>query len=239
LRSRLLEVQTQVHGSQPMLVFDNHDNVRSWDRYGDGVHNAALAKIIATLLLTSRATALLYQGEEIGQVTSVPTRVQDVRDPIGITGWPKEKGRDGERTPMQWDTSNAQAGFSVNPQTWLPVSPSYAFVNVESEWADPDSLLNWHRGLIALRRTKSALAAGRMQMLDVQHTQVLSYARVAESGRSVLVAINMTGIPQTASLDTKNRAPPKTLMASPATLPHPTSVTAITLPPFAVWVGAQ
>src|SRR6201996_3835195 len=158
LRARLNEVQTQVHGSQPMLVFDNHDNVRSWERYGDGVHNADIAKIIATLLLTSRATALLYQGQEIGQVTTTPTRVEDVRDPIGVTGWPKEKGRDGERTPMQWDTSNAQAGFSTNPKTWLPVPASYAAINVQSEQADPGSLLNWHRELIALRRASPALA---------------------------------------------------------------------------------
>jgi alpha-glucosidase len=238
-RSRLMEVQTQVHGSQPLLVFDNHDNIRSWERYGDGAHDGAIAKIIATLLLTSRATALLYQGEEIGQVTSVPTRVQDVRDPIGITGWPKEKGRDGERTPMQWDTANAQAGFSVNPKTWLPVPSSYKSINVESERADPQSLLNWHRGLITLRRSNPALAAGAMQMLDVENTQVLSYARTAKDGRTVLVALNMSSAPQTISLDTKKTAPPRTLMASPATMPRPSSVTAITLPAFAAWVGSQ
>ena len=238
-RNRLREIQTQVHGSQPLLVFDNHDNARSWDRYGDGAHNEAIAKIIATVLLTSRATALLYQGEEIGQVTSVPTRVEDVRDPIGITGWPQEKGRDGERTPMQWDTSNAQAGFSVNPQTWLPVPASYASINVQSERTDPQSLLNWHRQLIALRRTNPALATGRMQMLDVQNGQVLSYARVAKDGTIVLVAVNMSATPQTVALETNNQAPPRTLMASPATMPRPSSVTAVTLPPFASWVAAQ
>jgi len=239
LRSRLLEVQTQVHGSQPMLVFDNHDNVRSWERYGDGVHNAEIAKIIATLLLTSRATALLYQGEEIGQVTTVPTRVEDVRDPIGITGWPKEKGRDGERTPMQWDTSNTQAGFSANPKTWLPVPPTYKTINVQSEHADPHSLLNWHRELIALRHTNAALASGRMQMLDVQNTKVLSFARVGEDGRKVLVALNISGDPQTVSLDTGSSRPLKTLMSSPSGMTPPKSVTAITLPAFAAWVGAQ
>jgi alpha-glucosidase len=238
-RNRLREVQTQVHGSQPLLVFDNHDNARSWDRYGDGAHNEAIAKIIATVLLTSRATALLYQGEEIGQVTSVPTRVEDVRDPIGITGWPQEKGRDGERTPMQWDTSNAQAGFSVNPKTWLPVPANYASINVQSERADPQSLLNWHRQLIALRRTNPALATGRMRMLDVRNGKVLSYARVAKDGTLVLVALNMSATPQTVALETKNPAPPRTLMASPATMPRPASVTAVTLPPFASWVAAQ
>jgi alpha-glucosidase len=238
LRSRLSEVQTQVHGSQPLLVFDNHDNIRSWDRYGDGIHNAQIAKIIATLLLTSRATALLYQGEEIGQVTTTPTRVEDVRDPIGITGWPKEKGRDGERTPMQWDTSNAQAGFSANPKTWLPVPSSYKTINVQSERADPASLLNWHRELIALRRTNPALAAGEMRMLDVQNTKVLSYARVKD-GHTVLVALNMSGSPQTVSLDTKSAKPLKTLMASPAGMAQPKSASEITLPPFGAWVGAQ
>jgi alpha-glucosidase len=243
LRSRLLEVQTQVHGSQPLLVFDNHDNIRSWDRYGDGVHNAQIAKIIATLLLTSRATALLYQGQEIGQVTSVPTRVEDVRDPIGVTGWPKEKGRDGERTPMQWDTSNAQAGFSANPRTWLPVPPSYEAVNVKSELADPDSLLNWHRKLIDLRRTRPALAAGRMVMLDVQNANVLSFARVAMGGKAILVALNMSATPQTISLDVKSagvrQATLTTLMTSPVSMAKPASASAITLPPYAAWVGAQ
>jgi alpha-glucosidase len=239
LRDRLTEVQTQVHGSQPMLVFDNHDNIRSWERYGDGVHNAQIAKIIATLLLTSRATALLYQGEEIGQVTTTPTRVEDVRDPIGVTGWPKEKGRDGERTPMQWDSSKAQAGFSVNPKTWLPVPSSYKSINVQSELSDPGSLLNWHRQLIALRRGNPALAGGAMRMLDVENTKVLSYERVAKDGRAVLVALNMSGEPQTVFLDTKSTKPLKTLMASPAGMARPTTTTAITLPPFAAWVGAQ
>ena len=239
LRSRLLEVQQQVHGSQPMLVFDNHDNVRSWERYGDGVHNAEIAKIIATLLLTSRATALLYQGEEIGQVTTVPTRVQDVRDPIGITGWPREKGRDGERTPMQWDTSNAQAGFSVNPNTWLPVPPNYKTINVQSERTDPSSLLIWHSRLTAMRRTIPALATGEMQMLDVQNTEVLAYARVAKEGGKVFVALNMSGEPRTVSLEAKSSKRLKTLMASPAGMAKPVDLTAITLPPFGAWVGVQ
>jgi alpha-glucosidase len=242
-RSRLLELQTQVHGSQPLLVFDNHDNARSWDRYGDGVHNAEIAKIIATLLLTSRGTALLYQGEEIGQVTTVPMRVEAVRDPIGVTGWPKEKGRDGERTPMQWDASNRQAGFSTNTRTWLPVPASYKTVNVQAESADPDSLLSWHRKLIDMRRTNPALATGRMVMLDVQNANVLSYARVAKDGKAVLVALNMSATPQTVSLDPKSagirQSGLTTLMTSPASMERPASAGTIVLPPFAAWVGAQ
>ncbi len=116
IRTYITEVETQVHGSQPLLVFDNHDNVRSHDRYGDGTHNQQIDKLIAALLLTSKATALMYYGEELGMPTTQPIRVEDVKDPIGITGWPAEKGRDGERTPMQWDGS-PQSGFSTNAKT--------------------------------------------------------------------------------------------------------------------------
>jgi alpha-glucosidase len=241
-RNRLLEAQTQIHGSQPLFVFDNHDNTRSWDRYGDGVHDAEIAKIVATLLLASRATALLYQGEEIGQVTTVPTRVADVKDPIGITGWPKERGRDGERTPMQWNTANAQAGFSTNPHTWLPVPTNYTAVNVESELADPGSLLNWNRKLIAMRRTNPAFA-GLMVMLDVQNANVLSFARVAKNGTAVLVALNMSAAPQTVSLDTHSagirQSAVTTLMMSPASMNRPASARSIRLAPFATWIGAS
>ena len=239
-RQLLTESQTQLHHSQPLLVFDNHDNARSWDRYGDGVHNAEIARIIATLLLTSRTAVLLYQGEEIGQTTATPTRVEDVRDPIGVTGWPKEKGRDGERTPMQWDTSNPQAGFSNNPHTWLPVTPNYLTVNVQAESADPNSLLNWHRRLIALRRTNAALRNGKTIMLDETNTNVLTYLRLAPDGQAILVSLNMSAEPQTLSLDLHaagvHHSHLKTLLSNPRDI-QSTTANKITLPPFAAWVA--
>src|ERR1700750_1358955 len=158
-RARISEVETMVHGSQPLLVFDNHDNIRSWERYGDGVHNVAIAKILATMLFTTRATALMYYGEELGMVTSTPTRVEDVRDPIGRTGWPKEKGRDGERTPMQWDNSSG-AGFSSAHKPWLPIRPSSKRYNVDTESKDTNSILNCYKKLLALRKTSPALHDG-------------------------------------------------------------------------------
>jgi alpha-glucosidase len=242
LRRLLSEAQSELHGSQPLLVFDNHDQIRSWDRYGDGVHNAAIARIVAALLLTSRDAALLYQGEEIGQVTATPTRVEDVRDPIGITGWPKEKGRDGERTPMQWDTSNAQAGFSANPHTWLPVTANYPTVNVQTESADPDSLLNWYKRLIALRRSSAALRDGRTVMLDRADRHVLSFARVAAGGETILVVLNMSAQPQTLSLGLAasgvHGAHLKTLLASPRPPAATSADRPVTLAPFAAWIAA-
>ena len=241
-RQRLIEAQTELSGAPPLYVFDNHDNRRSWDRYGDGVHDAAIARIIATILLTTHATALMYQGEEIGQTTATPARVEDVRDPIGITGWPKEKGRDGERTPMQWDTSNTQAGFSANPRTWLPVTPNYTTVNVSTESAQPDSLLNWYRRLIALRRSNAALRNGRTVMLDPTNASVLSYARVGTDGETVIVSLNMSAQPQTVSLGLEaaglRGSHLTTLLVNPTSISAPAVGQSLVWPPFAAWVGA-
>jgi alpha-glucosidase len=238
-RRHLTEAATQLQGSLPLLLLDNHDHVRSWDRYGDGTHNAEIAKILATLLLTSRAAVLLYQGEEIGQATATPARVEDVRDPIGITGWPQEKGRDGERTPMQWDDANA-AGFSSSAQPWLPVAPGYDKVNVRNELTDSESLLNWHRKLIALRRGDPALRAGRLVMLDANNPHVLTYARVTADGSGMIIALNMSAQTQTVSLNTAgaglagNRW--RTLLSSPVEIPTDARGR-LTLPPYAAWLA--
>ena len=241
-RRYIEEVETQVHGSQPLLVFDNHDNVRSIDRFGDGVHNVERAKIIATMLLTARATAMTYYGAPIGMSTTVPTCKEDVRDPIGITSWPKEKGRDGERTPMQW-TPGPQAGFSSNPHTWLPIAPDYKTVNVQTETADPNSLLNWYKQLIALRRSNPALHNGGMVMLDKDNADVLSYVRTAPKGSpAVIVAMNMSAEPKTVKLDLTDAGitvkSVRTLAASGASRMKATSLTSVALPPFCAWVAS-
>jgi len=242
-RRHLAESQTELHGSLPLVVFDNHDNVRSRDRFGDGVHDAQIARIVATLLLTTRATALMYQGQEIGQRTDTPRRIEDVRDPLGIRGWPRDKGRDGERTPMQWDASNPQAGFSSGPRTWLPVSADYRSVNVQTESADPESLLNWYRRLIALRRSNAALRDGRMVMLDRGNPKVLSYARVSDAGEAVIVVLNMSPAPQTVELGLAaaglHAAHLRTLLASPSPRPTPEHDPGapLTLAPYAAWVA--
>lgn len=240
-RRMIGEAETELHGATPLFVFDNHDNPRSITRYGDGVHDIAISKDIATMLFTTRAAALTYYGAEIGMPTTPPTRKQDVKDPIGITGWPKEKGRDGERTPMQW-TPGVDAGFSTAKKTWLPIPPSYKTINVQTESADPDSLLNWYEELIALRRTNPALHDGGFVMLDAGDANVLAYLRTAPEGAApVVVAINVSAQPKTVSLDlsaqgvTGNSA--KTLAASEDSLKAATSLKNVTLPPYSTWIA--
>ncbi len=241
-RQYITEVETQVHGSQPLIVFDNHDNIRSIDRFGDGAHNTEIAKVIATVLFTTRATALSYYGAELGMPTTTPTRKEDVKDPIGITGWPKEKGRDGERTPMQW-TTGPQAGFSTNPQMWLPIPPSYKQINVQTESADPTSLLHWYEQLVQLRRDTPALHNGGIVMLNRDDQDVLAWVRTAPAGaQPVVVAMNMSGSPKTISLNLTEAGikgqKAHTLAASDPSLQGVTAFNSVTLPPYTAWIAS-
>src|SRR5262249_50551721 len=155
-RRLLKEVEHNPAHGQPLYFFSNHDQQRQWDRYGDGVHNDQIAKLMAVLLLATPATPLMYYGEEIGMRTTPPARKDDVQDPVGKLGWPVEKVRDGERTPMQWDASK-NAGFSTADHTWLPVPPSAAEYNVQSESRAANSILSFYKRLLALRRSEPAL----------------------------------------------------------------------------------
>ena len=191
------EVETNTAKGQPEYFFSNHDQPRQWDRYGDGKHNDAIAKVMATLLLTTRGTPQMYYGEELGMRTTDPARIEDVHDPIGKLGWPKEKGRDGERTPMQWDRS-AAAGFTKG-KPWLSIPPSAATYNVATESAEADSIFNTYKRLLALRQSDAALRDGEFEVLDKGNQHVFSYARKA-GGETVVVSLNMSGEAQEVSL---------------------------------------
>jgi alpha-glucosidase len=217
----------------PTFVISNHDIVRSYDRYGDGKHNDQIAKVMAGLYLTLRGTPIMYYGEEIGMKTTPPTRKEDVKDPIGRTGWPKEKGRDGERTPMQWDESE-NAGFS-NATPWLPVPATYKTHNVADEEKDPDSVLSFYKSVLRMRHSNQALLDGDYEPLNENDQNVLSYLRVYKD-QAVLVALNMSGAPQTVEFDLSKHgfATATSLIATGKSLIRGNVVE---LDPFGVFIG--
>ena len=182
----------------PTYVITNHDIRRSYSRYGDGIHNDDIAKMMAGFYLTLRGTAIMYYGEEIGMANNDPKRKEDVKDPIGRLGWPTEKGRDGERTPMQWNKS-PNAGFTTGIP-WLPVPMSYETHNVESEKADPNSILNFYKNVLSLRHTNQALLDGDYVAVNPTDKNVFSYVR-RYKGEAVLVVLNMSPNPQKVSFD--------------------------------------
>jgi alpha-glucosidase len=99
---------------------------------------------------------------------------------------------------MQWDATQ-NAGFSTADETWLPVAPDYAAVNVAAQEGDPDSLLSFYRRTLALRRITPALNSGRYYPLDAPDG-VFAYRRQFND-QQVIVALNFTSTPQTVTLD--------------------------------------
>ncbi len=238
-RKRIDEAETGIGGNQPLFVFDNHDNPR-WDRYVSADHKDDVGRVIATLLFASRDTAMMYYGDEIGMVTTPPTHKEDVKDPIGITGWPKEKGRDGERTPMQWN-DGPNAGFSPpGVKTWLPIPPSYEQINVTAEEHNPDSMLHWYQQIIGLKKQDPALHDGAETMLNTSDEHVLSWLRKSDNGEAVIVACNLTDQPQTVSFDLSpqavNGSGVTTLLKTPGAS-DPASLHSVQLGPYGVYIG--
>lgn len=171
----------------PNYVLNNHDVRRSASRYCRDENDARL-KVAIALLLTLRGTPYLYYGEEIG-MRDIPVKRQDILDPIGKRYYPFFKGRDGCRAPMQWDGST-YAGFS-RAKPWLPVHENHHQRNVDRHTADAESLLNFYKALIAIRRNHPALQHGSFKNLPTQSRQVVSYTRV-EDDEEMLIVLNFS-----------------------------------------------
>ena len=215
-RSVIEASEQALRGRWTTYVLSNHDNPRHFDRYGDGTHDDDIAKLTATMLLTLRGSPFLYYGEEIGMTTTEPKTIDEVRDPVGRRYWPANKGRDGERTPMQWD-STSQAGFTTGTP-WLPVPPAATARNVAVEDRDPSSLLNFYRRLIALRRRTPALLDGRYASLE-SDPHVYAYER-AVYGQTVVVALNMSAERRAFKLPPPMRAGPFVYNVALSNLPR-------------------
>ncbi|MFH1852047.1 MAG: alpha-amylase family glycosyl hydrolase [Candidatus Neomarinimicrobiota bacterium] len=185
----------------PTYVLSNHDVSRHFSRYGRGRWAQARAKIAATLLLTLRGTPTLYYGEELGQADIRLSRKQ-ILDPPGRRFWPIYKGRDGCRAPMQWDRS-PRAGFTTG-DPWLPVNSDYMLKNIAMADTDPDSLLNFYRRLIWLRKQTPALHSGRLALIDDDHRHLLAYQRFDDS-TEILIILNFSQRWQQLALTVESR----------------------------------
>ena len=233
-RKRVAEIDSA--GGWPVFVISNHDMVRAATRWGDGKHNDAINKMMAAFFLTLRGTPIMYYGEELGMENTDPTRKEDVKDPIGRTGWPEEKGRDGERTPMQWNTEK-NAGFSTGTP-WLPVPPNYKTRNVESETKDPDSVLSFYKKVLALRHSNESLREGAYASIT-DDPNVYAYLRTYQN-EAVLVVLNMSDTSRTIQLDAGKQgfsAEAKTLLTSMKGVPGEVNTATLKLEPYGAYIG--
>ena len=193
LRATIEAVQWNVPaGGWTNWTMGNHDESRMASRLG-----TEQARLAAMLLLTLRGTPFLYYGDELGMTdVDIPSHAR--KDPLGDSG--DHLSRDGARTPMQWGLGPT-AGFSATPATepWLPISPDADTVNVETQLADPDSMLNLYRRLLALRNGSPALRIGSWLAHPASSEDLLVYRREADE-EMMTVALNLSADEQTVQL---------------------------------------
>ena len=185
-RAQIEEFFGGAPGGWPTWAFSNHDVVRHltrWRKHGAGPE--ALAKLAGALLLSLQGSICVYQGEELGQ-TETELEYHELDDPQGKRFWPENKGRDGCRTPMVWDAAQPNAGFTT-ARPWLPVKAPQAARHVAGQLGREDSVLEFYRRMLKLRRDTEALRTGGTVFFDTSEP-VLAFAR----GDAVLCVFNLS-----------------------------------------------
>ncbi len=166
----------------PNYVLGNHDQSRLATRIGP-----AQARVAAMLLLTLRGTPTLYYGDELG-MTDLPISQAEVQDPAEKNQPGLGLGRDPECSPMLWDAT-PNAGFTTGTP-WLPLLADRTRLNVETQTAQPTSMLALYCKLLTLRRGHPALHSGSLTNISARNG-VLTYRRTHD-GRSFQVFLNLT-----------------------------------------------
>lgn len=172
----------------PSWAFENHDAPRALSRWCAAEDRAAFARLKMMLLVALRGNAILYQGEELG-ITQVDIPFERLQDPEAIANWPLTLSRDGARTPFPWEAKASEAGFTT-ADPWLPLGEENLARAVDAQEGDPQSLLNFTRAMLSLRRENPALRHGRMELL-LEDDRRLAFRRVA-GDQSLLCLFNLS-----------------------------------------------
>lgn len=180
----------------PNWVLGNHDRPRIAARVG-----AAQARVAAMLLLSLRGTPTIYYGDEIG-MPQVDIPSNRIRDPFELNVPGIGVGRDGCRTPMQWDASK-HSGFS-RAEPWLPLDRDFATANVAHLQKDQQSIYTLYRRLIVLRRAHLSLQLGSYEPIAAQG-DLLLFIRTYQNER-LLIALNLGRQPLRATIEGSNIA---------------------------------
>ncbi len=182
-------------------AFSNHDVKRHPTRWN---LSPAAQRLFVTMMMCLRGSVCIYQGEELG-LPEADVAFDDLQDPYGIEFWPEFKGRDGCRTPMVWEPSNAHGGFSTAPRTWLPVSHEHMHMSVGQQEDDPGALVHHYRRAIAFRAAHVALIKGDHDAVTSKGDIV--YFTRSHDGEDIFCAFNLSDSPSEFALPKGNWEP--------------------------------
>ncbi len=188
------------------LFLENHDIPRIVSKWGD-IDNywSESATCMASMYFLMQGTPFIYQGQEIGMTNTTfetaddfndvaaknlfaSRRKQRVSDQETITEL-RDTSRDNARTPMQW-SAQANAGFTTG-KSWLKVNPNYTKINVQQQLEQPDSIFNFYRQLIKLRKDNTVFVYGSYGLILPDHAQICAYTRT-QGSKKVVVICNMS-----------------------------------------------
>lgn len=209
LKTVLSKWQTQLEGKAwNSLYWCNHDQPRMLSRLGNDSkqYREISAKMLATCLHMMQGTPYVYQGEELGMTNYPFTSLEEFRDIESINAYNEltqkgvmneedmfryisYKGRDNARTPMQWDESK-NAGFSQGTP-WINVNPNYTEVNAKEQVSRADSVFNYYKKLIQLRKENEIIVYGTYELLCPEREDLYVYTREM-NGEKLLVICNFT-----------------------------------------------
>ncbi|WP_062352479.1 glycoside hydrolase family 13 protein [Bacillus kwashiorkori] len=185
------------------LFLENHDKPRSVSSWGNpDKYWKESAKMLASLYFLMKGTPYIYQGQEIG-MTNVQFQTIEEYDDVSMInfyhaekakGRPHEEimeviwtqGRDNSRTPMQWN-SEKMAGFTSSDRPWMGVNSNYVDINVEQQLNDPDSILNFYKRLIQIRKEHHVFVHGKYELLFENDPQLFVYTRTMGDQRAIVI----------------------------------------------------
>ncbi|MFA5014176.1 MAG: alpha-glucosidase [Actinomycetota bacterium] len=192
LKKIITRWQTSLPNGWNSLYWSNHDQPRVVSRFGeDKKYHKRSAKMLAILLHMLRGTPFIYQGEEIG-MTNMPFKsVKDLRDIESLKfynerinmskskndAWNSilKKGRDNSRTPLQWNNSR-NAGFTSG-KPWIKINPNYKNINIDVNLKDKDSIFNFYRRIIKMRKDNPIMVYGSYKPLLEKNKNIIAYLR--------------------------------------------------------------
>lgn len=176
------------------LYLENHDQARSINTFADPKYWHSSATALATCYFLMKGTPFIYQGQEIGMINHQFASLDDFNDVSAknLIKKLKQKGkkeaeilnllnqisRDHSRLPMQWNDDKFAGFSSVKP--WIDVNPNYSQINVVQQQKDPNSILNYYKKLISLRKTNESLIVGRYQLLLEDDESIFAYQRISK-----------------------------------------------------------
>ncbi|MCI8277914.1 MAG: alpha-glucosidase [Staphylococcus xylosus] len=198
------------------LFIENHDQPRRVSTWGDDQnywYESATSHAIVYFL--QQGTPFIYQGQEIGMTNYPFESVETFNDVAVVNEYNivksqngdvsallekhKMENRDNSRTPMQWN-SQTNSGFSEH-SPWFPVNPNYKTINVADQQQDPNSILNFYKSLITLKKSDDIYTYGTFDLVDKHNEQVFAYTRTLNN-KKVLIVANLTN--QTATFKYDN-----------------------------------